>query len=225
MYDQTMRARVVTRRTLVPVSLMLFVALPTALLSSDTASAQEMPTAGFGSPKIIRKISRQSERLEMTTNSSRILTLDMTIPRVQVNNPELVAVTPLSATQIQVSAKKPGVTQVNLWDSDQKVHTIDVIIYGDVRELEVALRTQFPNSSVDVRKYSQSLMLTGFVDSPDNVSPIMRLAEDYAPKVINNLQVGGVQQVLLKVQLYEISRTKLRRLGVDWAQVSSGGGF
>ena len=49
-------------------------------------------------------------------------------------------VTPLSAEQIQVSAKKAGVTQVNLWDEDNNVYTVDVLIYGDVRELELALQ-------------------------------------------------------------------------------------
>ncbi len=197
---------------------------------ATSVGAQEYDTAisagaEFTTPNIIRRISRQSERLEMTTNASRILTLGMQIPKVQVNNPELVAVTPLSATEIQVSAKKPGVTQVNMWDTENKVHTLDVIIYGDVRELEFALKTQFPNSSVGVKKFSQSLMLTGFVDSPDHVGPIMRLAEDYAPKVINNLDVGGVQQVLLKVKVMEVSRTKLRQLGVDWAIFGSDGDF
>ena len=91
------------------------------------------------------------------------------------------------------------------------------MIYGDARELEVALQTQFPHSSIRVYRYSESLVLTGFVDRPDHVSPIMRLAEDYAPKVINNITVGGVQQILLKVKVMEVSRTKLRELGVDWA--------
>lgn len=186
-------------------------------LAVSPLHAQEYSGDGFESTKIIRRISQHSERLELTTNSSRILTLDKQIPRVQVNNPEIVAVTPLSATQVQISAKKPGVTQVNLWDEDKQVHSIDVIIYGDLRELEFALRTQFPNSSVKVRKYSQSLMLTGFVDSPDHVVPIQQLAEDYAPKVITNMQVGGVQQVLLKVKIFEVSRTKLRALGSDFA--------
>ena len=52
------------------------------------------------------------------------------------------------------------------------------------------------------------------MDRPDHVGPIMRMAEDYAPKVINNINVGGVQQILLKVKVMEISRTKLRQLGV-----------
>ncbi|MEX0612049.1 MAG: pilus assembly protein N-terminal domain-containing protein [Pirellulales bacterium] len=174
---------------------------------------------------MIRKISGRTEKLELTTNTSRILTLDKNIPRVQVNNPELVAVTPLSATDVQISAKKAGVTQVNLWDEDGNIHTVDVLIYGDARELTIALQTQFPHSSIRVYRYSESLVLTGFVDRPDHVGPIMRLAEDYAPKVINNINVGGVQQILLKVKVMEISRTKLRRLDVDWAYVGANGGF
>ena len=185
--------------------------------SARQGEAQSFTSDGFESPKIVRRISQESERLELTTNSSRILTLDKQIPRVQVNNPELLAVTPLSATQVQISAKKPGVTQINLWDEDKQVHTIDVVIYGDLQELEYALQTQFPNASVKVRKYSGSLVLTGFVERADDVLPISTLAEDYAPKVITNVQVGGVQQVLLKVKVFEVSRTKLRQLGVDWA--------
>jgi pilus assembly protein CpaC len=191
-----------------------------ALSLAAPLAAQEHDSAS-----IIRKIGALSEKLELTTNTNRILTLDKNIPRVQVNNPELLAVTPLSANQIQISAKKAGVTQVNLWDEEGNIHSVDVMIYGDARELSAALQTQFPNSSIRVYRYSESLVLTGFVDRPDHVGPIMRLAEDYAPKVINNINVGGVQQILLKVKVMEVSRTKLRQLGVDWAYTSAGGGF
>jgi pilus assembly protein CpaC len=126
---------------------------------------------------------------------------------------------------VQISAKKAGVTQVNLWDEDGNIHTVDILIYGDVRELEVALQTQFPNSTIKVYRYSESLVLKGFVDQPDHVSQITQLAADYAPKVINNITVGGVQQVLLKVKVMEVSRTKLRRLGVDWSAFGGGGSF
>lgn len=204
------------RRCVATMSLLLAV----ALLPAPCALAQ-----GLSSGSVVRKINGASDKIEITTNTSRILTLDKKIPKVQVNNPELLAVTPLSATEIQISAKKAGVTQVNLWDEDGEIHTVDVFIYGDVRELEHALATQFPNSSVRVYRYSNSLVLTGFIDRPDYVDPIRQLAEDYAPKVINNIAVGGVQQVLLKVKIYEVSRTKLRKLGVDIGSVGNGGYF
>ena len=174
-------------------------------------------------PQVIRNITQPSQRLEMTVNTSRILTLDKRVPKMVVNNPELVSVTPISATQVQIAAKKPGVTQINLWDEDDKVYTVDLMIYGDVRELELALERLFPESSVKVMRLTNSLVLEGFVERPEAVGPIIRLAEDYAPKIVNNITVGGVQQVLLKVKVMEVSRTKLRELGVDWAQSSGNG--
>ena len=183
-------------------------------ISADRAVAQE---------QVIQRITQSSERLELTTNTSRILTMEKRIPRMVVTNPELVTVTALSANQIQLAARKPGVTQVNLWDEDGQIYTVDVLIYGDVRELEHALKRLFPESSVHVMRLTSSLVLEGFVDRPEAVSPIVRLAEDYAPKVVNNMTVGGVQQVMLKVKVMEVSRTKLRKLGFDFAQISSGG--
>lgn len=213
MYDLT-----ISRRCHYAATMSLLVAA--ALLPTPGALAQ-----GFSSGSVVRKIDGASDKIEITTNTSRILTLDKKIPKVQVNNPELLAVTPLSATEIQVSAKKAGVTQVNLWDEDNQIHTVDVFIYGDVRELEHALGTQFPNSSVRVYRYSNSLVLTGFIDRPDYVDPIRQLAEDYAPKVINNIAVGGVQQVLLKVKIYEVSRSKLRKFGADIGTIGNHGYF
>ncbi len=202
------RTLVGTRSTLVRLALGL-----TGLLAitGSTAHAQS---------KVIRHITNGTERMEMTVNSSRILTLEKRIPRMVVNNPDLVSVTALSANQIQLAARKPGVTQVNLWDEDDNVFTVDVMIYGDVRELQHALKRLFPKSSIKVVRLTNSLVLEGFVERPEAVSPIIRLAEDYAPKVINNITVGGVQQVMLKVKVMEVSRTKLRSLGIDWTQAS-----
>ncbi len=159
----------------------------------------------------------------MTANSSRILTLDQRIPRAQVNNQEILELTALSPNQIQVFAKKPGVTQVNIWDENDQVHSVDVVVYGDVRELELLLHTMFPDATLNVRATQSSVILSGFVDRPDHVSRIIEMARDYYPKVINMISVGGVQQILLHVKVMEVSRTKLRRLSSDWNLSTSGG--
>jgi pilus assembly protein CpaC len=41
---------------------------------------------------------------------------------------------------------------------------------------------------------------------------------------VNNISVGGVQQILLKVKIMEVSRTKMRNLGVNFAAFSDSGG-
>lgn len=176
------------------------------------------------STPIVHRISAATERMELTANTSRLLTLDQKIPRAQVNNREIVELTPLSPNEIQVFAKKPGVTQINLWNEQNQVHTIDVMVLGDARELSMLIRTEFPHASIRVRPLAQSVVLSGFVDRADHVSQMIRIAEDYYPKVISQITVGGVQQIALSVKVYEVSRTKLRTLGMDWS-TSSGADF
>lgn len=172
---------------------------------------------------IVFNVGNAPERMEMIVNTSRILTLDSKIPQAQVNNPEVLEVTPLSPTQIQVFAKKAGVTQVNLWDEQQQIHTIDVIVFGDARELAMLLETQFPNAALKVVPTANSVVISGYVDNPEDVGRIIQVSEDFYPKVINNIRVGGVDQVLLHVKVMEVSRTKLRTLGFDfiWSDGSS----
>ena len=51
----------------------------------------------------------------------------------------------------------------------------------------------------------------------------MRIAEDYYPKVINNMTVGGAQQVLLHVKVMEVRAPSCATLGFDLANLSSDG--
>ncbi len=165
--------------------------------------------------------------MEMTVNTSRILTLDVDIPQAQVNNPNILELTPLSSKQVQIFAKTPGVTQVNLWDRDPqstnpapKIYTIDVVVVGDAEELRLLLERQFPKSALRVTPVSKNVVISGYVDMADNVPKIMRICEQFYGQAINNMTVGGVQQVNLHIKVMEVSRTKLRSLGFDFAKIT-----
>jgi pilus assembly protein CpaC len=201
------------RRTALSIGL----SLATAVWGLCAAPAARAQSLQLGSQAIVHKVRATTERMEMTANSSKLLTLDQPIPRAQVNNSEVLELTALSPNEVQVFAKKPGVTQINLWGKDEKVHTIDVMVFGDARELEMIIKTEFPNASVRVRPIAQSVVLSGFVDREDHVSQIIRIAEDYYPKVVSHITVGGVQQISLNVKVYEVSRTRLRTLGMEWS--------
>lgn len=201
-------------------------AIGALLLFSIAGSTLGLPADGAEtnvarSTSIIHQVTSENERQQMVVNTSRILTLERKIPQAQVNNPEILDLTPLSPTDIQLAAKKAGVTQVNLWDEDNNIYTVDVVVYGDTRELEMILSEQFPNASLKLRGYADSVLISGYVEHAHDVTSIVRIAETFYPnKVTTRLQVGGVQQVLLHVKVMEVSRTKLRELGFDWAYIS-----
>jgi len=185
------------------------------------AHAQDQANA----PGVSYKVRGASDRLEMTVNGSRVVEFPFAVPRMLVNNPDLVRVVPISDRSIQLSALRAGVTQLNVWDGDNNVTSLDIIIIGDVRELDMTLKTLFPQAAVRLMPLNSSLYISGFVPKPDMVASIIKVSQDYFPNIINDMTVGGVHKILLHVKVMEISRTKLRSLGFDWAQLSSGGGF
>jgi len=156
------------------------------------------------------------QRLEMIVKSSRILNIEGRIPKFQVHNEEVLTATPVSENQIQVFAKAPGSTQLNLWDTDEKLYTVDVMIVADARELESILSSQLPFAMLKVMPLQEGAIISGTVTGADDVDRAVAIAEQFYPKVINNIRVVGVQQVLLHTKIMEVSRTKLRSLGIDW---------
>ena len=172
---------------------------------------------------VTHRVSAAVDKLQMIVNTSRILTQDSKIPQAQVNNPEILGLQALSPNQIQVYGKKAGVTQVNIWDEQGNIHSIDVTVFGDVQELARLLHDTFPKAALRVRPVSTGVIISGYVDDADEQNQIIRVAQNYFPEVINHVTVGGVQQVLLQVRVMEVSRTKLRTLGIDMAAVLENG--
>lgn len=191
----------------------------TTPLTSRQLAAQQLDAQSA----ITFQVKGPAERLEMTVNTSRVVEFPFDVPRMLVNNPDLVRVIPISPKSIQVSAVRAGMTQLNVWDTEGNVTSIDLSILGDVQELDATLKSLFPEASIRLRPLNSSLYISGFVPKAEMVNSIIRVAQDYFPQVINDMTVGGVHKVLLHVKVMEVSRTKLRTLGFDWAQISSGG--
>ncbi|MBN1396198.1 MAG: pilus assembly protein N-terminal domain-containing protein [Pirellulales bacterium] len=189
--------------------------LPPCYLAAEETAVQIDKTA------LVYNVTDAVQRLEMAVNTSRVLALKRKIAEVQPGNQDILEMTPLSPTQVLVTAKDIGVTDVNFRDADNKSFKVSVVIFADTRELQLILQTAFPNAALKVMPIANnSVMISGYVDKVEHVERIIRIAEEYYPKVINNMTVGGVQKVLLHVQVMEVSRTKMRQLGFDWAQIT-----
>ncbi|MGA2255572.1 MAG: pilus assembly protein N-terminal domain-containing protein [Thermoguttaceae bacterium] len=204
------------------------VVIPPGTASPTGAAAQPSSTAGQTTDSSpagpYYKVTGLDDHLKMVVNSSRFLTLDKKIPQVQVNNPDVLDVAPMSPNMVQVSAKRTGVTQVNLWGEDKRIYTVTVLVTADAAELAAVLRQLFPRSSLTIVPVSgNSAIISGYVDQQEAVPKIVSIAIKYFPEVINNMKVSGVQQAILHVKLYEVSRTKLRNMGFDWAVASDNG--
>ncbi len=185
---------------------LLAAARPTAAWSQQRES---LTSANF-------EVTQTVQQLEMIVKTSRIVTVKGRIPKFQVHNEELLTATPVAENQIQLFAKAPGATQINLWDTEDRHYTIDVTVVADARMVEGILSSQLPFASLRVTPLGESAIVGGTVTSVEDVDLAVAMVEQFYTTVINNIKVVGVQQVLLHTKIMEVSRTKLRDLGIDW---------
>ena len=77
---------------------------------------------------------------------------------------------------------------------------------------------------IQVTLTPEGIALSGTVSSAANLSQALAMGETYFPgKVLNLLQVGGIHQVMLEVRVAEISRSLLKRLGINFNYISGSG--
>jgi pilus assembly protein CpaC len=93
----------------------------------------------------------------------------------------------------------------------------DVVIMPDLSRLKENLYKAMPDEkNILVLASHDNITLSGTASNASNLTRAMGIAEAYAPKkVINSMQVGGVQQVMLEVRVAEMNRELIRRLGIN----------
>lgn len=163
------------------------------------------------------EVTESVDTVELIAGSSRRLKFDYKVPELMIENPDVISATPVAPNEILVSGVKPGVSTITVSDADKNLQTIKIHVTVDTRQLEMAFKTHFPDSQIKVHALQTGVLLGGNVARADQVSNIMSVAKDFFPTgVVNQMQVNGSQNIAIKVKIYEVARSKLRSMGIDW---------
>lgn len=190
----------------------------------------------------------QVSELTVPLNQSRILIFSDRIENISLGNPKVADVLVLESRKIYVLGKSLGSTNVVVWGKGNKDYTtFKVQVTHDLDVLKKTIHQVMPEENPEVRSAEGAIILAGEVSSPVKVDAIVQLANqfvknarDYSlahtggsgggesgkveqpPAVINLLQVGGPNQVMLEVKVAEISRSVLKHLGINLAAYDPG---
>jgi pilus assembly protein CpaC len=200
-----------------------FAAIAAGMQPLTATVAQDSPTSQWAMTNTNVSVDKTTARqsMQMVVNTSREITASQVFKSIIIQNPNVVQAKPLEGgNRLLISATATGITQINLEGADDSVHTIEIMVLGDVRELEAILRQQFPDANLQVVPVQQGCIVSGFVTSDEHVNQVISIAELYFPTIINKVNVTGIHTIQLETQIMEVSRTKLRELGVDWAFVN-----
>jgi pilus assembly protein CpaC len=172
--------------------------------------------------------STELEKVELTVGKSALLRAADPIKRASIANLEVADFNLLSPREIYITGKASGVTNITLWQANDRLRVYNVVVTPDVSTFKQKLHELLPDErDLRVLAFDDSLTLTGRISSEASLSQALALAEVYVPKgkVRNLLEVTGVHQVMLEVKVSEMSRTLLNQLGVNWMYANSDGEF
>jgi pilus assembly protein CpaC len=200
---------------------------------SATAVAQPAPPAAAADPAAeapasgepVVRLTGRNEEIKIVERFTKVVTLPDRIARVDGFDQEVIDVTALDSRSIRLHAKAPGVTTMTLLDENDQTYSVDVLVVGDVRHLQELLTRLFPTAAIEVVEVRESVVLRGWISQPSQITEIVEIAEQFYPRVLNQMQVGCVQQVMMKVKVMEVQRSKLREMGVNFVYTGDGGFF
>ncbi len=164
--------------------------------------------------------------VEIPEKSSKVLQFRTKVQRVDGFDPEVVSVTALSSNLIRVHALTQGVTSLSITDESGEISTVEAFVTGDARLLQAVLKRSFPETVVTVTKIGpEAVLLRGWVTEPQQIQQIVDIARLYHPNVLNQMKLGGPQEVQLRVKVMECQRSKIRQFGFNFAFSGQQAGF
>jgi len=142
----------------------------------------------------------------------------------------------LSPTDVYMTGKSIGSTNLVLIHGGGTCTMLNVVIGMDPGALQAAIQQLLPDEKdVQVGSAFDSLVLKGTVSDAEALNRITDLANAYLrgsegggsggtggaarnPRIVNMLELGAPQQVMLEVKVAEISKSLLDQFGIDFSR-------
>ncbi len=156
-----------------------------------------------------------SNSASLHVGQSSLITTRVPIHRAAVANPDIADYRVVAPTQVLIAGTKPGVTQLILWDDQERSQVVDVLVNPDMRAFQQQVKLLFPKANVEASNANGTIILHGRVSDLETATRIAQVASPYGTNVLNFLEVSGGQQITLQVRFAEVSRSLTQNLGFN----------
>ncbi len=187
----------------------IWLALAIALVAAlAPATAQAQQRVNFSTAR--------TATVTVTVGKSEDVRTDQGFVDIIVGDPDVADVNPLTDHALSILGKKIGTTRVTVYGAEKKVVGIfDVEVSYDISRLSAEI-SRFTGGGIRAYSVDGRIMLSGTAPDAVTLDKAVTVAKQFAPDVINTVQVTAPQQVMLEVRFIEASRQASRELGVQW---------
>jgi pilus assembly protein CpaC len=190
---------------------------PSRNVASQNTASQNTASQNAASPYTASlNVPLHTSTVNVVMGKSQDVRTDRAYADITLGNSDIADASPLTDHSISILGKKIGTTRVSVYDQDKKpVGIFDVEVSYDVTRLSVEV-ARISHGGIRVSSVDGRIMLSG--TSPDAVTldRVVQIARQFAPDVLNTVEVTQSQQVMLEVRFIEASRQASRELGVQW---------
>jgi pilus assembly protein CpaC len=168
-----------------------------------------------------------TRRVDLSIGKSVIIDLPRDAKEVFVANPEIANAVVRSTRKIFLIGRANGATSVFVFDTDgNQIASLEINVGRDLGSLRETLRRSFPKANIDVKPAGDSIILTGNVNNAAEAQQATDIANAFVGAsdgafassrgaVINSLNIGGKDQVMLRVTVVEVGRSVLKQFGIN----------
>lgn len=145
--------------------------------------------AGSSASIISAHAGKNVQALDLVLGKSTVVDVPVAIKRASLADPAIADAMVLSPTQIYVTGKGFGSTNLTLWGKDGQIMAIfDVEVALDVARLTKKFSRLLPEeTNLHLVCSNDHLTLSGTISSPAKLSQALAVAEAFAPKKVINL--------------------------------------
>jgi pilus assembly protein CpaC len=157
------------------------------------------------------------EVIRLAMGDSQIVELDFDLADVIVGSEAVASVAVLSSRSLVVTPVSAGTTRVLLRDSaGVERRSLSIIVTESFAQLQAILDDLLPAASIKVRNVNGRAMIQGVVADEAEAERVRDIAQSYSQgEVIDALKIADPRQVMLKVNILELSRNGGKELGLD----------
>jgi pilus assembly protein CpaC len=156
--------------------------------------------------------------LELTVGSSVNIRSSRAIKRISIADPAIADFLMISPSEIYLTGKGAGKSTLTIWEGNKVTEIYDLHVGFDITRLKQQLNQILPEEQeLRIISGDDSIILAGRVSSAGNLAQVLSIAEAFAPKgkIRNQVEVAGVQEVMLEVRVAEMSKRLTRELGFN----------
>lgn len=164
-----------------------------------------------------------TKTITLALNKSTIIDFNRPASDVFITNPEIADAAVQTDRRMVFRGVTVGQTNAFVFDNDgNQMLNLEIRVEPDTAAFTDLLERHLPSTRIKAEAVNSNVLLTGYVDSLSQSDAVIRMAnaffgfeDDGETGLVNMIEIGAKDQVLLQVRVVEMQRSLVKQLGIN----------